>query len=119
MATVAVDFDGTLVQEDENGEFHVMPGAAEALARLQAGGHQIVIHTCRTGLAAENGMLDREVALIEEVLARFRIPYDFIFTGEKLVAEVYIDDRAVAFRGDWSESVRDAEAALAPATTEG
>ena len=29
--------------------------------------------------------------------------YDEIFPGEKLVADYYIDDRAVPFQGNWSE----------------
>jgi hypothetical protein len=37
---------------------------------------------------------------VESHLIQYNIPYDTI-TAEKVPAEYYIDDRAIAFRGSW------------------
>ncbi len=104
-ATVAVDFDGTLFESDHLGGVVPIKGAAEALRLLRSRGVRIVIHTCRTGLAAAAGSLAEELQWIEEQLRLAAMPFDEIFLGEKPVATVYVDDRAVAFDGDWSKSV--------------
>lgn len=105
MRVVAVDFDNTLVEEGEGGMSSPVPGGAEALAALRAQGYWIVIHTCRIGIARRDGTLQDEIALVEELLNAFGIPFDEIYLGEKMVADVYIDDRAVAFEGDWDAAV--------------
>ncbi len=105
MRVVAVDFDNTLVEHGEGGETVPVPGGAEALAALRAQGYWIVIHTCRIGIARRDGNLQYEIGLVEELLMTFGIPFDEIYLGEKMVADVYIDDRAVAFHGDWDAAV--------------
>ncbi len=105
MATVAVDFDNTLVAEDSEGNIEPVVGAREAMLALSELGHKIIIHTCRTTEALEANRLHEEVAFIEEVLTNFGIPFDQIFVGPKLIADAYIDDRAIEFRGDWPETV--------------
>jgi histidinol phosphatase-like enzyme len=102
---IAVDFDGTLFHTDELGELSVVAGAREALADLRARGYRIVIHTCRTGLAAQDGELSQEVAFIESNLRAHGLVFDEIHLGEKMVADVYIDDRGVTFDGDWTSAV--------------
>jgi hypothetical protein len=104
MAIIAVDFDNTLV-DSEDGEVVPVPGAAESLSRLRQEGHYIIIHTCRTGIASAQGELSDEVRFIEQCLRRFGMDYDEIHVGEKLVAHIYIDDRAVAYEGDWGETL--------------
>jgi histidinol phosphatase-like enzyme len=102
---IAVDFDGTLFHTDVDGELVLVQGARDGLEALRARGYRIVIHTCRTGLAAQDGELAQEVGFIEANLREHRLPYDEIYLGEKMVADVYIDDRAVAFTGDWTAAV--------------
>lgn len=104
LAIIAVDFDGTLVGESPDGELFPIAGAREALTELRRQGHRIVIHTCRTTLANDDGMLTQEVDLIEQTLADFAIPFDEIYVGDKLIADAYVDDRAVPFRGRWDET---------------
>lgn len=105
-SVIAIDLDGTLIRE-AGGKILPLPGAVDAMRQLRSQGHRIVIHSCRTGLAGE--CLDLEVQQITAILNEFGIEYDEIFIGEKLVADAYIDDRAVPFRGDWE----DAKAGLA------
>jgi hypothetical protein len=105
MAIIAVDFDNTLV-DSEDGDVFPVPGAAESLRRLRQEGHRIIIHTCRTGIASAQGELSDEIKFIEQCLQKFGMEYDEIYIGEKLVAHIYIDDRAVAFEGDWRETLQ-------------
>lgn len=99
---VAVDFDETLVSEDENGELHPCPGAAEAMQSLRSKGHRIIVHTCRIGIAMARGRGSQEQAFIISTLDLLGIPFDEVWMGTKLVADCYIDDRAVAYEGNWS-----------------
>lgn len=104
MAVIAVDFDNTLI-ESEDGYYYALPGAKESLRRLREDGHKIIIYTCRTGIAAADGQLSQEIEFIKRCLAEFDIEYDEIFLGEKLIANIYIDDRAVSYEGDWEETL--------------
>jgi hypothetical protein len=47
--------------------------------------------------------------MIEEYMAKHEIPYDKIWTFGKPMADIFIDDRAVAFRGDWQDAVQQVE----------
>lgn len=90
---IGIDFDGTI----HDWEHPVagrrlgppLPGAKEALERLKAHGHSIVIHSCNR----------------EEVIAKWmdywQIPYDVIWTS-KPRCDLFIDDRALPF-SSWSE----------------
>ena len=101
MLTLAVDFDGTLVDESNDGSFLVLPGARETMEHFREAGYRIVIHTCRIGIAMEEGRLKQETAIIKQTLEHFAIPYDEIYMAPKMVADLYIDDRAIAFAGNW------------------
>jgi HAD superfamily hydrolase (TIGR01662 family) len=103
---IAVDFDGTLVTTNDYDEFEMIPDAAKSVQKLMDEGYRIVIHTSRMGIAARHGRLDEEIELVEGALRRFRIPYDEIYVGKKFVADLYIDDRNVAYNGDWNECVK-------------
>jgi hypothetical protein len=102
---IAIDFDGTLVTQDSNGDFYATIGAKEALEMLVAQGYHIIIHTCRTGIAWREGYLSEELELIKNTLDRFSIPFHEIFAGDKLIADTYIDDRSVSYKGNWEEVI--------------
>lgn len=93
----AIDFDGTIHDWQ-----HPVPGrkmgppfpyAKEALEKMRAGGHKVIIHSCNR----------REV--IEGWMRYFEIPYDYIWDEKgKPVADYYIDDNAVRFvPNNWEE----------------
>ena len=96
MRTVAVDFDYTLVKRDT-----LIPGAKEAMQKLRDMGYNIIIHSCN----------NRD--WIARVLNTNNIPYDYIWDSSldrgKPIADWYIDDRAIGFRGDWDAVVKEIE----------
>jgi hypothetical protein len=56
-----VDFDGTIVRVG-GPPFAYVPGAREALARLKAAGHQIILHSARCTTMDPGPVVDEEVA---------------------------------------------------------
>jgi len=99
MALIAVDFDNTI-----NNNFDIKPGerfskpfpdAANILQAFRADGHRIMIYSCN------------RQKWVEEWMNHWNLPYDYIWEGEKPICDVYIDDRAVGFRGDWVQTYKD------------
>ena len=103
---IAVDFDGTIADYvgDKRGIENygkVIEGAKKALAKFKAEGHVIIIYSCRN-----------EVEDIRTYLNDNDIIYDYInysprndsqFHSGKPVADIYIDDKALVFKGVWDE----------------
>ena len=95
-ATIAVDFDHTLVDVAEP-----LPGAKEAMQKLHEAGFHIMIYSCNNP------------DWIRKVLNTHEIYYDSIFDGytdgksHKPVCFAYIDDRGVGFDGDWDKAVQE------------
>jgi hypothetical protein len=72
------------------------PGAAEFLRALNDRGFRVVIHTTRWRDDAERWLREHALRdLVAEV------------TDRKLAAHVFVDDRAVTFRGDFDATLRE------------
>ena len=101
---VCVDFDGTLFPYRPLYEHNApLPDAVETMWWLKKQGYKIVIFTSRLSpswLDESGETEDRSLHWVESHLIQYNIPYDII-TAEKVPAEYYIDDRAIAFRGSW------------------
>jgi hypothetical protein len=102
--TICLDFDGT-VHSYHSGwcGATVIPdepthGAREAIARLRES-HRVVIHSARCRTAEGR-------SAIEAWLARHGIEVDEV-CEHKPPASIYVDDRALPFRGDWQQTVAD------------
>lgn len=104
MRTVCIDIDGTIsrytewVDSKTFGE--VLPHCAETIHHLKADGWYVIIYTTR---ADKNE--------ITKFLGEHNIPFDAInenpnqpanAIGGKPIADVYVDDRAIQFDGDWA-----------------
>lgn len=89
----AIDFDDTLVSG--NGR-EMYPGAKEALTYLKRGGWKIIVWT-------HNDDLDH----VEKTLKKFGIPYDEI--KKKIYFTVMVDNKALAFNGNWANIVNEME----------
>ena len=101
MKTVCLDFDGVIHLNINfvsstiiSGELVV--GAAQAIATLREK-YRVVVHSCRCTSAGG-------VQAIKDWLKQHEIEVDDVIDF-KPQAEVYIDDRAVAFNGDWNETL--------------
>ena len=104
MKTVAVDFDGVIAEYYHfrgKGVFGPpVKGVVEELIKLKRLCWRIIINTTRS-----------ETWLVKEYLNKYGIPWDFVnynpenhtrdLSPSKIIADVYIDDRAIAFDGEW------------------
>ena len=112
--TIAVDFDGVIhaYSKGWNGGAIYdppVPGTREALQALKDKGWKIYIFSTRTNkMFRKKDEEDQEVAM-KRWLAEHQIPFDKIWTFGKPMADVYLDDRAIGFRGDWSSSLQEIE----------
>lgn len=106
MRTVCIDIDGTIsryiewVDSKTFGE--VLPHCAETIHHLKADGWFVIIYTTRS-----------DHKEIKKFLDEHNIPFDSInenpnqpenAKGGKPYADVYVDDRAIQFDGDWTEA---------------
>ncbi len=104
---VIIDFDGTLCKFAFPEVGTVEPNVKTALEILKAKGYTIKIHSCRTatywGSPVERGTHAHKIL---EFLKKHGIPFDELIldnTMDKPIADVYIDDRAIRYTGNWME----------------
>ncbi len=105
-ATVAVDLDGTLAKMYEKFDSKVVgdprPGAKDAMQKFRDKGYTVIINTVRG-----------DISVVKEWLQKHEICYDHINenpnqpedASDKLIADVYIDDRGVDARPSWRKIV--------------
>jgi hydroxymethylpyrimidine pyrophosphatase-like HAD family hydrolase len=95
---IGIDWDHTIYDTASN---TLLPGAADAIWALRERGYRILIHSCNNPQWIR--MKCEELGLI--------VDYVWGETGMeqgKPVCAVYIDDRAVGFRGDWADALNEA-----------
>lgn len=92
---IAVDFDGTIVENKYPDIGDIIPGALCTLRRWKKAGHTIIINSCRAGL---------DEVKMEAWLIRNHVPHDFINRNDpertklyececrKISADFYVDD---------------------------
>jgi len=106
--TICIDLDGTLAEyHGWTGAFapigEPLPGAWEFCRALRAAGWRIIIHTCRGDLDAVRDWLDANTIAYDGINAT---DHNAEGSSEKPIADVYLDDRAVRFEGDFSRALR-------------
>lgn len=106
---VAVDFDGTIAENDveypDMGE--PRPGAREALRGLHELGFRVRVYTCRlAGHSVWDGVYEQQREALAEYMDRHGLYYDdFVLPVEgKPFADAYVDDKAVSC-DDWDGAV--------------
>ena len=104
--TIAVDFDGTLVENRYPEIGKPMLFAFETLKKLQQEGHQIILWTYRSG-----GRLKEAVEFCESKGIKFYAVnksypeevYDENNMSRKILADLFIDDRNINGLPPWGE----------------
>ena len=109
--TICLDFDGVI--HKRTGEWmgptvfngDLIPGAQEGIDRMRGGmGYRVLVHSARCNSSDAAGA-------IEDYLGAAGIAVDGV-VALKPLANVYVDDRAVRFSGDWLAAVADIEAEI-------
>jgi len=102
---IAVDFDGTIVEHEYPEIGKLKEGAIEMLKSLQEQGHELILWTCRADSTLEEAVVFMREHGIEFDAVNDNISTTNIFS-RKVYADVYIDDRAVGYPGNWFDIPR-------------
>lgn len=102
--TLAIDFDGTIVDHEfpEIGE--LKKDVKEALTSLSKE-YKIIIYSCRNSKHFTEGMFKDTLQKMTTFLEENEIPFDLVDDGSmgKPFATYYIDDRAISFKDNWKD----------------
>jgi trehalose-6-phosphatase len=102
--TIMIDLDGVICTEERTFERPLaepISGAREAIQRLRAAGHTVIVYTARNWL---------ECRVTQKWLADHGFEVDGLQMG-KPVADLWIDDRAVRFT-NWKDVLGEIEGQL-------
>jgi len=107
---VAIDFDGTIVEHKYPDIGPLKENVIRCIRLLKEMGCYIIITSCRTNSVLYRSLLQRanQAHIMQIFLIENNIPFDEVDDGTqgKVVADVYIDDRAIRFENNWEEIVR-------------
>ena len=104
--TIAVDFDGTIVEHKYPAIGKELPFAIETLKTLAEEGHKLILWTSRDGELLEEAIQFCRERGLEFYAVNSNYPPGALFTNKagkscKVVADVYIDDRNIGGLPDW------------------
>ena len=107
---IAIDFDGTIVENRYPEIGHERPFAIETLKMLQQDRHRLVLWTCREGQLLEDALQWCRERGVEFYAANRDYPEETTdnnphFT-RKLKADMFIDDRHLGGLPDWGTIYR-------------
>lgn len=103
---LAVEFDGTIVENKFPDIGKEMPFAIDSLKMLRAEGFQIILWTSRYGHSLDNAVLYCRQKGLEFYAVNKNYPeedYDSKYVARKIVADVYIDSRNLGHLPSWGE----------------
>ena len=102
--TIAVDFDGTIVEHRYPEIGRERPFAIETLKMLIKDGHQLILWTCREGRLLEEAVEWCRERGLEFYATNKDFPEetkDDVHYSRKLKVELFIDDRNLGGLPDW------------------
>jgi len=107
---VAIDFDGTIVEDKYPNIGPLKENAVSCIKLLKELGCYIIVTSCRTSPNRTSSVTERSLQrqIMQKFLRENDIPYDWVDDGTqgKVVADIYVDDRAIRFENNWDEIVR-------------
>lgn len=103
--TIAVDFDGTIVEEKYPSIGQPKEDAFNVLIRLQNDGHRLLLWTYRHGRTLREAVEFCKENGVEFYAVNKNFPEEEYDTSvpRKLLADIYIDDRDITGMKEWSE----------------
>lgn len=109
---IAIDFDGVLHGYSkgwDDGSIYdePVPGSSEAMKALKEKGHTLYIFSTRTNpiFRKKGEEAPDQKSMMENWLKEHDIPFDKVWTFGKPMADLFIDDRAIGFRGNWESTL--------------
>ncbi len=103
--TIAVDFDGTIVEHRYPAIGKEIPFAIETLKRLRDGHHKLILWTVREGRLLDEAVSFCRARGLEFYAVNSNLPNEPGRTGRpsprKVDADLYIDDRNLGGLPDW------------------
>lgn len=103
---ICIDADKTIFYNDDNYNIvGIIEGAKEFINKLYDDGNIIIIWSARNSNVFGNKSAIEE---LEYNLDKYGIKYDWIDDGRygKLPADIYIDDKAIQFKGKWDDELK-------------
>src|SRR5689334_13194850 len=103
--TIAIDFDGTVVEHKYPGIGKEMLFAFATLKALQQKGHKLILWTIRTGELLEEAVDYCRLNGVEFYAVNKNYPEEVLDekTSRKLNVDIFIDDRTIGGFIGWSE----------------
>ena len=106
--TLAVDFDGTIVEHRYPKIGPEKPFAIQTLQQLQREGHRVILFTSREGELLEEAVEFCHDRGLDFYAVNSNQPANALFSRHtaKVIADIYIDDRNLGGLPDWDEIYR-------------
>ena len=104
--TIAVDFDGTIVEHRYPAIGKEKPKAIDTLIRLAEDGHNLILWSVREGQLLEDAINFCRERGLEFYAVNSELPDDNWERNDvarKITADIYIDDRNLGGLPDWDE----------------
>lgn len=104
--TIAVDFDGTIVEHKYPSIGREKPFAIETLLELSSEGHKLILWTARDGELLEDAVRFCKERGLEFYAVNSNYPEGALFADRsdksgKVIADIYIDDKNLGGLPDW------------------
>lgn len=107
--TVIVDFDGTICGFAFPATGEPEPNVRKGLQKLRDAGFKIIIHSVRTAKNWGDKNQEYHTRVILDYMKVHNLPFDeLLLSVDKPFAIAYIDDRGVAYRGNWLKAANEA-----------